>query len=232
MAVNAYDINLTTFYLQTGKHIDQRSKDIVNYYFRNLDNDRFDSIPPLIICLCLIYYYQWDQFNPAQSIKLTNFDMTIEHIDHVSSSQINVFGTTWIKQNDDKIFIWTFNIEHINDPSFLAIGISSSDTVDSSSYQPFFNCNKPAFALLNNGGKTSHSRPFKIPYSNHTFQTGSVVQMRLNTVFGELSFIIDGISLGVAFQNIFDKATKFKMSVLLTTPKDSVTLQSLDYLFF
>lgn len=237
VGINAYDINVTTFYLQTAKHIDQRSKDIVNHYLRvvfaqQLDLN-FDIIPPLINCLCLIYYYQWDQFNSAQNIKLSNFDMSIKYIPlNIPSSQINVFGTTWINEMDNKIFIWTFKIEQVNDSSSLAIGISSFDANYLSSYKPFYDCNKPAFALLNSGAKVYNTRPFGLSYSNYRFRTGSIVQMRLNAAFGELSFIIDGISAGVAFDKIFKRATRFKMAVLVSSPNDSVTLQSLDYMFF
>ena len=110
------------------KFVDQRSKDTVNGYLRELQNmvDRDYSTPPQVEYCCLAYYLREEYFTKCgDAMRINEEKDTATNTDSVMQT---VYGNILIDLKNDKILEYKWEIELLEcQGQYAYIGLDSSD---------------------------------------------------------------------------------------------------------
>ena len=194
--------------LENVKLIDKRTKDCVNGYTRKLqklypnDNSYF-IIPSLAIHWIMLYYHVWEEFDP-------------DFRGHYKSSANNTiieklkqnYTSTYLRMVASKgIHKWLFKINKIS--STMIIGVWKAKYPKSTSqlfhdYRAkgkYYGWNLWQQNTTSGDGENKHS---KHSYSDRRCKDGDQIQMILDLGKLQLSYELNGNSLGTTFERIED----------------------------
>ena len=92
--------------------IDQRSKDTVHRYLRQIEQ-QVDIIPSIIFHLILAFYCKSDEYfgKAGENVILSNKDRTVKKIGNGLWDN-TTYGNNWINSIRDIIVKWEFQIDH------------------------------------------------------------------------------------------------------------------------
>mmetsp|Transcript_38880 Transcript_38880/g.34442 ORF Transcript_38880/g.34442 Transcript_38880/m.34442 type:complete len:241 (-) Transcript_38880:133-855(-) len=234
MATNTFKIN----------NIDERTKDIVNGYTKNVQlilpqrSNPYFNIPSAVYGMITIYYHQTEHFSSHGSyITLNQFKDTIKH---VSSDQAStVYGKVSVTKQDIGKHIWKFKIIEPNVSAILTIGIdSSSEPILNrkffTSYNPntYYGYQCYANGHANTGAKVANwkypfapERKYGQIYSDK--QNEIRMELFIDNKGGKLQYYVNNEDQGVAFEDIeFDEEQEYKMCISLD---EHMTIKLVDY---
>ena len=202
-----------------------KTKLIVNGYIRNVQESLSISIPSGLIVLFLLFYGdQIDKFDSkhlGRFLKLTNNDLTISNT--VPYQQGNAFGTIVC---DKGMYQWKFKINRIQ-MGYIVIGIWRIKEDEPPPTDIFFTKgNERGYGFYLEGEKLSitHGGKTNKPTEQYGKKcvTGDIVHMILDLYAMTLSFKVNDVDYGAAYDNI--KEAKYRAAVWLYESSDSVTI--------
>eukprot|EP01084_Bolivina_argentea_P285066 488757_1 len=207
-----------------------------------------NTIPPLVVYCCLIYYWLNEYFdtnlfvtNPI-GITRTRNNPTIAPdnkmtIQHLSYGMATCWGYQTISSMENCKYRWNLKINNHNYTRSLLIGITENDVLHGSIFYHKFHRNtykqrQYIHYIYNSytGFKKSH-KPWTIsnrkwywqPYGTK-FGAGDIIGIELDLQKRTLSFFVNGISQGIAFDNIETvDDIQYKLVVNMQTD-DNITL--------
>ena len=210
------------------KSIHNKTQFTVAGYIRQIQTAlSLDNLPPLIMYLCLSYFYLGEYLEKAgDDLTISEDQMTVTKCKNSKSWENNAYGKLWIDSDVDQIAKWKLRIDEINKMAgaciFLAI-VSRDD-------QPNMNCSdylriqdKPNFGIGNDAEICINDDNTKESGEEILFGKGDIITITINTVernicyeMGDVRFWMKGIPRS---ENI-----KYKLAISLYTDLDSVSL--------
>ena len=203
----------------------QKTKLTVYGYIRETEKCLSISIPfGLINVLILFYGDQNDKWDPkviGKYLELKDYDLTVTNT--ADSEQGNVFGTRICEKKG--MYQWKFKINHIHtDHEEMCIGIWR---VEQDKIPPidvhFPKGKEQGYAYYLIGLKTDvHTGMAGDIYGIQSPKTGDIVHMILDLDKLTLSFKVNDVDYGVAYDNI--KQAKYRAAIWFWRELDSVTI--------
>ena len=211
------------------KNADQRTKDIINGFIRNVEcmlaivneDNAYYNIPSLVFMITMLYYYNPEYFTIHGQQITVNEDKNIA-VALLEDVQNTVYGHLAIGRSSKGKHIWIFDIIKPNKDVLIAIGIDSSsksfpdssiNSMDNESSYYAYQCWAGLPAKRGRARKVQNTRcgvSYGVVFSNKASQ----IKMELNMDNKTLKYYIDGEDQGTAFDNIcFKNDEKYSMSI-------------------
>eukprot|EP01084_Bolivina_argentea_P171462 297059_1 len=213
------------------KYIPKSTKYLVLGYNKHIEQILGSNIPILINSLCILYYFESDYFEIAGSGITISEDK--KSITKTKSTYARAYDNTTylcmiIPSTQCIECIWTLKIQSSTGTiySMINIGITSNNEIDKnftawrhddnySSYSHYAYNGYAGYKSSNNG----------ISSYGKSFGSGDTIDVHLDLSKKQLIFYKNGISQGVAYNNIAtNNDIKYKLAVSIHALNHSVTL--------
>eukprot|EP01084_Bolivina_argentea_P203850 348100_1 len=182
-----------------------------------LNNHRTSTqMPYEIYKLIFEYFFMKELFDIIGSNILVSKDgMMITKIKKGNSSS---YGSNWIPTNCDETFVWKIKINKIV-ATGVYIGISADHTITSDSFMT--NEKKPNYSIGGAGEILSKGK-----YKNYgkELHTNDLITMELDCDEGTLSYDINTVSQGVAYDIDKTDNMQYKLAIFMFHNTESVTI--------
>ena len=209
--------------LGKAQYIMPSTKLTVYGYIREIEKSLLITIPSgLIVLFVLFYGDQIDQWNTefvGKYLKLKDDNLTVTNTCNIKEG--NAFGTIICEKGCYK---WKFKINHVDAryPA-ICIGIWRMQKDKTPPTDEYFTKGKEqGYAYYLKGYKTTIERGDCGDKYGIKCKNGDIIQMILDLDKLALSFKVNGVDYGVAFNNI--KQAKYKAAIWLYHEHDSVTI--------
>lgn len=216
------------------KHIDAKTKDTINGYLRRLQsllpsNTIYHvNTPALICCWCLLYFHvkeSFDKENVDEYCSLSGDDKIVTKIKKDLFASNSTFLTNIVESGVHK---WTFKLVQVNRLA-LVIGVWKGKELDQDKRTSLIldGCSKNyaygymvTHKLLIPGENNNRI----LDWTDYKCKSGDILEMFLDLYKRELSYSVNDIPLGIAYQDI--EQTCYRAAVTLWDRGDCVELLS------
>ena len=197
--------------------IDDKTKNLVNGFIRNIDESMDQIIPDSIIFIVFAFYYLDEYFKTFDTAHYQCDDnRTIECID--DANEHSVYGNISIQAMETKKCLWSFKIYKCT--KYIYFGISSTFDVNKRFYYGIYSSN---YCLQLDGYKWTKTRADR--YTRQEFCDGDIVSMEVDFKAKEIKYSRNGVGLGVVFSDIdVTKDLVYKMAIRLADVGNKVEL--------
>eukprot|EP01084_Bolivina_argentea_P273289 465481_1 len=223
------------------RFIDERSKYLAYGYIKNIENtlnSNSQNIPIAIKNLCLLYYYETEEFGKHSktliiSSSRSNKQNDIVEVQQNNCSWICVYGKIIIeaKCNPYSIYKWTFKckndyIDRCADARAPSIGIVSINQNDKPTDIYCFTKRYDHFAwdfaseALRNNNIEFGSKQYS---ASKLFSYGDTIKMEFNIKNKSLRYYLNDEDIGVAFDNI-NTDHEYCLAISLYHDRDQIQL--------
>ena len=215
------------------KQINPRQSLTVYGYIRNVQKVlpagiSYYNIHDLIKQTCILFYafiHEWDKELIGERVEF------IEETNSIKQIALNRSSSTYLKDIfDSDVHHWKFKIEKITDPDdwYCTLGISKMKSADFKTNCAFTYASKQggygyAYSIARKTNKRGHA--FVSDDENKygvKARSGDIIEMHCDMNKLELSFSVNGIDQGVAYENM--EKTKYKAAINLYCEGDMVSL--------
>ena len=217
------------------KQIDDTTKDIINGYIRNeqlllpYEENAYYLIPPLVIHLILLYYFDAEYFNipyehkeTSKAYKVSEDKKTITKTDW---SDISIFGNIVIPSTRSSlIYCWSFKILQLH--TNLTFGITSdiNDTFKAAFWR---NQKSSNYGAMYSGHRVSRAIP-EASYPIDHVDNNDIIKMVLDLKEKEIRYWVNDKNLGAAYTDI-DVGEDIKYKMVIDMMDAQTKIQLIDY---
>ena len=193
-------------YSELLRKTDQRSKDIVSGYIRELQNsvDPDYSTPLQIQFCCLQYYLLREYFTKYGANMVINEAMdTITWIDKTKAESVRAntaYGNIVVDPENDTIYEYKWQFKMSDPRDYVYIGLDSSDKKHTNITYVNATANKCTFYGYRTGGwfDWNVGNGFQTDWHGSNLKTGDIISMVVNVKDGTIKYFINEKDLFVA----------------------------------
>ena len=208
------------------KNIDQRTKDLISGYTRNAQTTNI-NIPPLINYICALFYYvtdKWNKQRTTQNCQISDDELTMQSINENTTAFLTQIAKSGQHHWKFKINEWASGYaEH------LIIGIVKDIAIEKVIQDQWIgkreNTSYCLDVSLNELNIHNKYNAWQGGYANNC-KEGDIIDMYLDLDELELSFSIDDIHYGKAFD--IDSGYGYVAAVSVWRDGSKLTLVSYD----
>lgn len=208
------------------KHINQKTKDLVSGYIKNMEKELNGSIiPSLIITTCILFFHAKEFFSKIGKFMMTDDESLTtlrvsSNVDNPDSQKIarnSAYGSVVIHDKHHCIYVWTIKILKVDVfDTFIGMDSSNKKYINANfTLQSGYDKLYKYYAIDHCGLKYGHIEGEE-EYGIR-FGVNSVVRMEVNTKDKTIEYWINGKSQGVAFENVDFDDCEYYFAVSLCT---------------
>ena len=221
--------------LEVAKYVDQRTKDVVTGYLKEVqmllpsDNVYF-TIPDLIYYWIMLYCYQWEflqqngdgiELSPERTKAKVKFEPKSDYAAIVHGNVV-INEETITYPGSKYVCVWEIKVIQFAKNKTFSIEIGLTNTQDNHKY----------YGFAHDG--TIIASGIYMRYSSTHWEQGDIIKMKLNMVKdtngtkGTVEFFINNVSHGSAFtvgpQIRFDDQQSYRLFIKMPSVNDQVEL--------
>lgn len=212
------------------KEVDNRTKLIVQGWFRQQQNKlTIMNLAPMISAISTLYYSPTDSFDiidynniildwgTRSTIKKTGpYDCTMNNINYCLEE---------VGSESNSIYNWEIMIHKDQDKACRIAIVSSDMAKQENAFKSFDNFYGNGSFFMFRPGFTKSNKKRGFTHYGLAWKSGQRVMLKLDLKKYQLSISIDGISQGIAFDNIeHSKDIKYRLAISLYRLKDEIQI--------